>query len=420
MKNKITFITTCILINVYVFSAFAQSNVNENQLIQLGKVDSLHSNILNESRQIWVQVPESAKTLTNHPNKYPVLYVLDGGEHFLSVCSILKQLAPGTLPEMIIVGIGNFENRTRDLTPTKVVEARGASDWVKNSGGGERFTSFIEKELIPYIDNKYPTANYKTLIGHSFGGLLVVNTLINHSELFENYIAIDPSLWWDNEVLSKDITKKLINEKYKNKSLFISLANPLPPDKEKELGVLIKNKTQETEGLHAIYNFSKLVATSEDSKLKFKYKYYEDENHGTVPLISIYDGIKFLFPWYKMSSQFVDVIQNPNSTATDFTNAFNKRFKKISNKLGYKVYPEEDMLNSLGYMFLSREPNKSLLFFNMAVEYYPKSANVYDSLADYYLAKKEYDRALKNVTKAYEINAIDYYKKRMQDITKMK
>ncbi len=412
--------TICVLANVYAFSMFAQSNINENQLIRLGKADSLHSNILNESRRIWIQVPESAKALTNHPNKYPVLYVLDGGEHFLSVCSVLNQLSPGVIPEMIVVGIGNLENRTRDLTPTKVDEARGASDWVKDSGGGERFTDFIEKELIPYIDDKYPTANYKTLIGHSFGGLLVINTLMNHSELFENYIAIDPSLWWDDQTLSSEVTKTLSNEKYKDKSLFLSIANPLPQDREESLNELIRNNAQETEGVRAIYDFSMLVSKSKENKLHFKYEYYEDENHGTVPLVSIYDGIKFLFPWYRMRSGFVDVIQNPNSTTEDFIRALDKRFKRLSDKLGYQVYPEEDLLNNLGYMFLSREPEKSLLFFDMAIEYYPESANVYDSLADYHLSKKEYDKALENVTKAYEINAIDYYMDRIDDINKKK
>jgi len=415
MKNKIIVTVIFLLINSFIFKALSQ-NKTSNSLITLGKTDSLYSKILKENRQIWVHVPESMNTA----NSYPVLYVLDGGEHFLSVCSVLNQLSTGEIPEMIVVGIANRNNRTRDLTPTKVKEAKGTTEWVKNSGGGERFTDFITQELIPYIDAKYPTENYRTLIGHSFGGLMVVNTLIQHPELFTNYIAIDPSLWWDNEVLSKDIANKLINKKYVNKSLFISIANPLPPDKEKDLNVLVNDASHKTEGLRAIYSFSNRITNARESELNFKYKYYENENHGTVPLVSMYDGMKFLFSWYKMKNKFVEVMQNPNAKAEDAKKAFNGRFKRLSTKLGYDVKPEEELLNNLGYMYLSREPEKSLLFFKMAIEYYPESANVYDSMADYNLSKKEYNKALKNVTKAYSIDKLDYYKNRIEEITKMR
>jgi len=148
--------------------SYTHSNGQSKHLVTIGQSDSIYSKILKEQRAIWVQVPESAKAKTNHPNNYPVVYVLDGGVHFLSACSVINQLSPGAIPEMIVVGIGNTKHRTR----------RGSSEWVKDSGGGERFTDFIAQELMPYIDNKYPTASNKTFVGHSFGGLLVVNTLI--------------------------------------------------------------------------------------------------------------------------------------------------------------------------------------------------------------------------------------------------
>jgi len=280
----------CILIVLTYVNSSAQSK----HLINIGQTNTIDSKILKEERTIWVQVPESAKAKINHPNTYPVVYVLDGGEHFLSVCAVINQLSPGSIPEMIVVGIGNTQHRTRDLTPTKVNEARGSSEWVKESGGGERFTDFIAHELIPYIDTTYPTANNKTFVGHSFGGLLVVNTLINRPELFNNYIAIDPSLWWDKEVLTRDIADKLSSEKFKNKTLFLSIANPLPPDTEKDINALVKYISMNTEGLRANYRFSKTVSEATTSALNFKYTYYENEDHGTIPLISISDGMRFL------------------------------------------------------------------------------------------------------------------------------
>jgi len=89
-------------------------------------------------------------------------------------------------PEMIIVGIP-IKDRFRDLTPSC------DSSISQTSGGYNNFISFVEKELFPYINSTYPTAPYKIFIGHSLGGLTVVNTLMKFPGLFDSYIAIDPS-----------------------------------------------------------------------------------------------------------------------------------------------------------------------------------------------------------------------------------
>ncbi len=408
MKLKSLYIVVLLVLS------YTTTRAQSKHLITIGQSDSIDSKILQEKRKIWVQVPESAKAKTNHPNTYPVVYVLDGGVHFLSVCSVINQLAPGSVPEMIVVGIANTANRTRDLTPTKVKEARGASEWVKESGGGELFTDFIAQELIPYIDNKYPTANNKTFIGHSFGGLLVVNTLIKRPELFTNYIAVDPSLWWDNEVLTQDIAAKLASEKYKKKSLFLSIANPLPPDTEKDIDVLLKDRSMNTEGLRAIHRFSKKVSEATNSSINFKYKYYDNEDHGTIPLISTYDGMRFLFSWYKMSGKLVDIIKNPNTTAEELTKAVNTRFDMLSKHLGYQVYPEEELLNNLGYMFMANSSEKSFGFLKMAIKYYPKNANGYDSISDYYESQDDIQNAILYCEKALAISGSEYHRNKLK------
>ncbi|WP_047546178.1 alpha/beta hydrolase-fold protein [Psychroserpens sp. Hel_I_66] len=408
-------IKSLLLFALIVFS-YNISIAQSAHLVTIGEPERLYSKILKEERNIWVQVPESANATTNHPNTYPVVYVLDGGEHFMSVCTVINQLSPGSVPEMIVVGIETSENRTRDLTPTKVKEARGSSAWVKESGGGERFTNFMVEELIPYIDNTYPTASHKTFVGHSFGGLLVVNTLINHPEVFNNYIAIDPSLWWDDEVLTNDVTDKLSSETYTNKSLYISISNPLPPDTEKDLEALIKDQSMNTEGLRALHRFSTTISEAGKSPLNFKYKYYENEDHGTIPLISIYDGMRFLYPWYKMSGKLVDVIQNPDTSTEALKKAFDTRFDMLSNKLGYQVSPEEEMLNNLGSMFMSNSPEKSLGFLEMAIEYYPNNANGYEGMSDYYESQNDIKNAIVYAEKAFAISGSEDHKSKLEKL----
>ena len=175
---------TVLIFSLICLSAYAQK---DNRIV-IGRVDTVYSKILNDKRAIQVHVPEGDKN-----QHYPVLYILDGEDHFLSAVAISEQLS-GVIPPIIVVGINNmgFNTRERDLTPTEDKNINA------NSGGGENFISFIEKELIPYIESKYPTANYRIFSGHSLGGLAVVNAFFNHTKLFNAYIALDPSLWWDS------------------------------------------------------------------------------------------------------------------------------------------------------------------------------------------------------------------------------
>ena len=124
-------------------------------------------------------------------------------------------------PEMIVVGIPNTD-RTRDLTPTHVNADPPFMDsnFTKTSGGGEKFIEFIEKEVMPHIDSAYPTEPYKILIGHSFGGLTAMNTLIHHTTLFNAYIVIDPSMWWDHKKLLAETKEALATKQFPNMNVF--------------------------------------------------------------------------------------------------------------------------------------------------------------------------------------------------------
>lgn len=153
------------------------------QPILFSHIDTVYSQVLQEKRPVWIYCPPYDTTYFSKP-QYPVLYVLDAEGYFSSLLTLLQQLSVvngnTVLPEMIIVGIPNLPaKRITDLTP-----GSGAS--------ANAFTLFMEKELIPYIDGHYATAPYRVLIGHSLGGLTVVNTLLKHTALFSSYIALDP------------------------------------------------------------------------------------------------------------------------------------------------------------------------------------------------------------------------------------
>jgi len=261
------------------------------------KVDNINSKILNEERKIWVHVPEDNNCVDFHEKKYPVIYLLDANNHFKTVTRIITELGINEkiIPEMIIVGITNT-NRWRDLTPTKAKPGQyfATSNIIANSGGGDNFISFIEKELIPYIDNNYPTDSYKMFIGHSLGGLTVMNTFIENSNLFNSYISIDPSMWWNDQRLLNKIKTTEFNKIYDKKSLFLAIAS-----KGIDFNRISSDKRKSSKHIQSLIKLDSILKNRTNKELSFKVKYYKDENHGSVPTIAEYDGLKYIFNSYK-------------------------------------------------------------------------------------------------------------------------
>lgn len=193
--------------------------------INIGQIDTIYSEILNEEREILIYLPESIKYSDYKREKYPVIYLLDGRYNFLQLVALERQYAEKNdtkiLPEMIIVGISNESHNKRlfDYSPTK-------SDKPESYGRGDQFLDFINKELFTYIENRYPAASQnRTFIGHSFGGVAVLNALSKHSDMFENYLLIDASLCFDNELFLNDPEYSPQSKDLSDNNLFIAIAN---------------------------------------------------------------------------------------------------------------------------------------------------------------------------------------------------
>lgn len=382
-------------------SLWANAQVN-NQIV-IGKVDSVQSKILGEKRKIWVYVPNSGTADIYAKQRYPVVYLLDGDAHFSSVVGMIQQLSGvnGNMicPEMIVVAIPNTD-RTRDLTPTHVDSDPPFMDaaFSKNSGGGEKFLSFIEKELMPHIEALYPTQPYKMLIGHSFGGLAVMNSLVNHPKLFNAYVCIDPSMWYNKGLFLKETKKALTDKKYEGISLFLGIANTM--NEGMTLAKLPKDTTASTKHIRSIFELDKHLKASKQNGLKYQSKYYPDDTHGSAPLITEYDALHFIFDYYNLKLTEKDY----NDTTTVLASKYTTHFANISKQLGYKVSPSESMINYMGYDALnSKQFKKAESLFKLNVANYPDSYNVYDSYGDYFVAKKDNANAIVQFKKALSI-----------------
>ncbi|GAA4323133.1 alpha/beta hydrolase-fold protein [Flaviaesturariibacter amylovorans] len=374
--------------------------------VTIGTIDTLQSTILHEKRKLLVHVPQSSGSALYGQQKYPVLYLLDGDAHFNSVVGMMQHLSRtngNTLcPEMIVVGIANT-NRTRDLTPTKT----GDDPFLKQisgsvnaavSGGGEAFLSFIEKELMPYIDAKYPTQPYKMLVGHSFGGLTAMNVLINHTRLFNTYVAIDPSLWWDDLNFLKATEKALSEKSFAGVNLYLAIANTM--DEGMTVKKVVKDTTLRTRGMRAALGLDRFIRSRRPAGLTYAGNYYDNDTHNSVPLIALYDAFRTIFKDYQLHVENRDVLDS----TVDLSAKFRLRYQKISKLYGYEVKPPEAEVNTYGYRFLQRKQfAKAEGFFKLNLENYPGSFNVYDSYGDFFLAKGDKDKAVAQFEKALSI-----------------
>ena len=371
----------------------AQFSKNKEKQIVIGTVDSLFSNTLNEQREIWVHVPENM----NANEKYPVIYLLDGTSQFYTATGILKRLEKWNMPKSIIVGIANTD-RTRDFTTSKVVYQRGRSS--PTSGGAANFLLFIKNELQPYLENKYPIDDMSTIIGHSTGGLLVLYTYINHPDFFDNYLAIDPSLWWDKEKLVEQSKELLNTTNRKNKYLNVAVANSTGIDT-----VSIRKMTSEpTEMLRANLKFHDLLVKHSDH-LNFTWNYYKNEDHGSVVVPGMYDGLRALFSWYPFPERWR--YNTPKSyTAKELTEPFYIHFEELSKRFKRDVKPDWQFINDVGFHILSAHnaPKRAKAYLEMIIKFYPKESRSYVAMGKFHVITKNKKEAIANFEKAIKID----------------
>ncbi|MCZ2249124.1 MAG: alpha/beta hydrolase [Bacteroidia bacterium] len=379
---KTIFITFVLLL--FSFCLKAQSD----EYITLGKKEVITSKVLKENKTLWVYTPNFTSQNPDIEKRYPVLYLLDGGAHFYSTVGIIQQLSQangnGALPEMIVVAIENT-NRIRDFVPSNDLDKPNP------------FIDFLSSELIPHIDRNYKTAPYKILVGHSLGGLTVIDILTNFPELFNAHIAIDPSMWYNNEQYLTNTITKLPKQNMNGKRLFVATANSMP--KGMQLSQLKNDNSLETQHIRSIFKLDEFLKANSNG-LFYQQKYYETENHNTVPLICEYDGLRFIFDYYLFEATEKDFTDSTGLIASKLKT----HYTNVSEKMGYKNAAPEAFINYFAYDALGKQHySRAKALFELNIEWYPESSNVYESYADYYLAQNDTANAIKNYQKSLQI-----------------
>ena len=267
--NRI-FIIALLILSVF---QIGMTQKNGEQPLTIGESVEIKSAILNESRKINIYLPDSYNP--DSSKLYPVIYLLDGSmdEDFIHIVGNVQFCSfswINIIPETIVVGIANVD-RKKDFTYPSNVEIDQKE--FPTSGKSANFIKFISEELKPFINNNYKTNATSTIIGQSLGGLLATQILFEQPNLFQNYIIISPSLWWDDEM----ILKRKFDKPLSNKSIYIGVGNEGPV------------MTRVAQSL-----FNKLsIEKSKEAKLH--YNYFAKQNHGDALHLAVYDAFEKIF-----------------------------------------------------------------------------------------------------------------------------
>lgn len=356
----------------------------------IGKTYKIHSKILKENRSYILELPSSYETSKKN---YPLLVLLDGEVSYHSHSGILKHMTDGRqIPEMIIVAINNVD-RNRDYTPTKYLTNLNGSSAVENhktTGGSQKFLQFIEKELLPEIEKNYRTSVFKTLVGISHGGLLVGSAFLSKETTFNGFVSMDPSFWWDNQQVVKQLQQTELNQ-IKNKRFYLSTADKF------ENFDRIPHVFKANINSHELFNST--LKNKGFSPSNVTLEYFKEENHWTVALMSLYHGMQFIYKDLKMKNAQDSTLEE---IITYYKTNYNGGF-----------LPPENEINTIGYFHLKNDPKKALPFFKLNAKNYPNSSNVFDSLAEAYLALADKKNALKYYKESLRLNPRNANAKKM-------
>ncbi|GJH40379.1 periplasmic siderophore cleavage esterase IroE family protein [Capnocytophaga sp. HP1101] len=273
----------------------------------MGEQFAVSSKLLGETRTISVSLPPSYYDTSLKPTTYPVVYLLDGETNFNYFSTLIEKLGQGipNVPEMIVIGIENTE-RERDF----------ATD-------SDRFWQFVGEELIPFVKKQYRCNDFRILIGHSLSGLAVVSALNKHTELFNAYIAHDPSLWWGkNDGVQLFEANK--GKDFKHRVFYMSYS-----------GRKVRNNGR-SRHREVIESVQAMVTKGYFKNLETYFAEYPNENHGTVQVIGNIDLMRRLFA--EMFIDRNDIQENPA--------VIQERYKALSKRLHFEFQPSEEYLRN--------------------------------------------------------------------------
>lgn len=285
MKYIFSFFSIVLLSNLAFVQKNNTKNIETSKPFILGIIEEIQSEELGEKRILNIYLPEGYSK--SDTLKYPVIYLLDGSadEDFIHVVGLVQfNNFPwiDRVPKSIVVGIANVD-RKRDFTYSTTIEKDKKQ--FPTTGHSDKFIAFLENELQPFIEGKYNTTASKTIIGQSLGGLLATEILLKKPKLFNKYIIISPSIWWDNGSIL-ELKSDFLQESFSQEtSVYIGVGKEgLAPSDTPHVMEVDANLLAEK------------LKNSKSKNVSVHFDYLPEEDHATITHQAIFNALRILYP----------------------------------------------------------------------------------------------------------------------------
>jgi uncharacterized protein len=256
----------------------------------------------------------------------------------------------------------------------------------------------LAEELIPQVETNYRTAPFRILAGHSLGGLFTVDTFLHRPSIFQAYLAMDPNLEWNQGATLRKAQQVLARAGELRETVYLSRANHQ----------FAKGESAEP-GYQACREFAEWLKANKAPRLRATLQYFEAEDHSSVPLVSLYHGLLFVFEGYKPS---LGVVFEPA--------ALKAHFARVSEQFGFQILPPQQLVDSFGYYMLYGEhkADRALEAFRLNAANYPDSPASYLALGEGCAAKGEKDSAIQNFKKVLTLSPGNKHaQKRLEELS---
>jgi predicted alpha/beta superfamily hydrolase len=337
--------------------------------------EQLRTTKLGTPRTVFVALPEG---YSGNDRRYNVLVVLDASDkaQFRAAVANVAFLADrSVVPPMIVVGVPNGADRTRDLTP---VPTGNTATRFRTAGGSSDFADFLTSDVLPMVHSKYRTLPATILAGHSFGGLFAIELAARRPGAFAGVIAMSPSLWWNDSTVVAEYADAIAQSPHPLRLYATSGELEAPIDRVTK-------------------RFAARIDSLKPDKVAFRYRFYPETDHGMTPSSSLVDGLKFLFERTALAS-----LPTARVTAATDSAAFvqavlesETMYREGARYFGLGERLPESVLNVAGFRALRqlRNPSLAVWVFRRNVALYPESVSVYEGLGDAYLAQGDTEMA---------------------------
>ena len=349
------------------------------QPVVIGERLEIESQILNEARPLIISKPRSYET---GEERYPVLYLLDGDVHFHHTTGTINFLAAnGRMPEMLVVAIPNTgpTDRTRNLSPPSDAEDAALSS-PSRWGGADNFRRFLSDELMPWIEKDYRTRPYSILVGHSLGGLFAIHSLITQPDVFDAYIAISPSLQWDEQRVVAQAEAFFESTAELTADLYMTVGD--------EGGAL----------LGGVRKLSGVLDEKSPRGFRWGFRVMEDESHNSVPLRSTRQGLESIFDGWSLHDA-VTVFDRGGLPAIE------EHYRRGGVRFGYdRTTPTMTVMNLAVRLIEADRLEEATEILMRDPETSPAPAVLLSLLADSYAGRDDAERAREFYTLSLKAN----------------